>query len=660
MPLSALMCMVFLILSAAALPAQYINWAKSVESFSSEYGKYQYSAAQAIGPPDVWPAVESSPVAWSPRWPDKGEEYIELSFEREIDVRQILVVQSYHPGAVESVRLEDAEGKTRLIVNDEARRMSAAEAPLLRLRVAPAFRARKITLYLNSSKVEGYNHIDALGLLEREDEILPEFRKIRWPEEGEAVRLGPAVNSPYSEVHPVPGPGDSLLFFTRKKHPANYGNANSDDIWVSHWRKGEWQKAVNAGAPANTGGYNHLNAFTAKSAMAWCAGNMDGSGGSDQLYTLKWTGNGFAAPRSVKIRNFYNVSPNTSFHVSADEKVMILSLQRSDSRKSKDLYVSFAGPDGIWSEPENISSTINTVADEVTPFIDPEGEYLYFASRGHSGYGDFDIYRSKRLDESWLKWSEPVNLGEEINTAGWETYYSATADGKRTYFVRYLPGFESEIFEIRTSAREKDTDEYFVRIWIVDGESGLPLEAMVLSDIERTAIGIFGSTFSFYTKRSSSDKAVWIQASAPGYFTANSFWKPGSGNEITMALYPLRKGIIVPIENIFFEANSARLKEVSFPALNELAAFLMQHDGLVVEIAGHTNNRCSSSYCMKLSEDRAHAVVRYLISHGVPAAQLRHRGYGKSQPIDSNDTEAGRKRNQRVEVRIIETGEEKK
>jgi len=649
----------FFLLSPVALPAQRIYWADHVESFSSEYGKYQYSASQICGAPDVWPAQESSPVAWSPRWPDKGEEYIELSFDGEVNVRQILVVQSYHPGTVMDIRLEDREGNRRLIANDEKGRLSASDASLLRLRVHPAFQAVKVRLYLNTSKVSGYNHIDALGLLEQEDEILPEFREEDWPGERKAVRLGPAVNSPYSEVHPVPGPGDSLLFFTRKRHPDNYGNANLDDIWMSRKRKGTWQKAVNIGAPANSNGYNHLNAFTSKSERAWCAGNMNGSTGSDRLYAMKWTGSGFSPPEGVRVKDFYNVSPNTSFHISSDEQVMILSLQRSDSRKSKDLYVSFAGPEGIWSVPKNISSPINTVADEVTPFIDPQGKYLYFASRGHSSYGDFDIYRSRRLDDSWLLWSEPVNLGPAINTPGWETYFSMSDDGHSAYFVRYIKGYESEIFELRSTEPEQDTGKYLIKIRVIDAESGLPLEAKVRADMEGKLLDSFGSTFSFFIKHPALNKMMKIQASAPGYFTANSIRNPLTDKEITMALFPLRKGVIVPIENIYFEANSARLKGISFPALNDLAAFLMQHEGLVVEIAGHTNNRCSSGYCRKLSEARAAAVTRYLISHGVPAAQLQHRGYGKSQPIDSNDSETGRQRNQRVEVRILKSGEVK-
>jgi len=176
--------------------------------------------------------------------------------------------------------------------------------------------------------------------------------------------------------------------------------------------------------------------------------------------------------------------------------------------------------------------------------------------------------------------------------------------------------------------------------------------------VKKTAAGTVGSSFDLYTNLSELEKPLKIQASAEGYFTASSFWSREMGNEITLALYPLRKGVIVPIEHIFFEANSSRLKESSFPALNELATFLLKHEGLVVEIAGHTNKRCSSSYCLKLSEERAHAVVQYLIMQGVAPDQLRHRGYGKEQPIDSNETEAGRKRNQRVEVRILETGTE--
>ncbi len=653
MRLIRLVFFLFLTGCTTRLAAQEISWADGVISFSSEYSNAQYSAEEATGPPDVWPATESSAVAWSPRWPDKGEEYIRLSFGRPVLARQVLIIQSFNPGAVSRVLLEGAEGKQWMLYPDEKSLLSEVDAPILRLRSTAPFPIVSAAVFLNTATVEGYNHIDAVGLSEQEGEAVPDFLVSSDFNGRKVVPIGRAVNSEYSEVHPVPGPGDSVLFFTRKKHPANYGAANRDDIWYSVKENGVWQKARNAGAPANNTGHNHLNAYIPRSGYIWCAGHMGGSTGRDQIYRLQWNGGVSSAPEAVRIRNFYNVSPNTSFHVSADEKVMILSLQRKDSRGSKDLYVSFRGADSLWTEPVNIGQPVNTVADEVTPYLSANGRQLYFASRGHTGYGDFDIYRTERLDDSWLRWSMPVNLGSGINTAGWEAYFSVSAKEKNgpAYFVRYLEGRASDVFELPEKQKGKRIRR--VKIYVSDRESGRELSARIRASLGTNTWIPEGNELQIEERENNSDP-IRLQVTAEGYFAATAIIDSNVQDEMYIALYPLRKGVIVPIEHLFFEANNARIKSSSFPALDELARFLKDHKDLKVEIAGHTNNLCSSSYCLQLSEDRARSVMRYLTDHGVPASQLIAKGYGKSQPIDSNETEEGRKRNQRVEVRILE------
>ncbi len=87
--------------------------------------------------------------------------------------------------------------------------------------------------------------------------------------------------------------------------------------------------------------------------------------------------------------------------------------------------------------------------------------------------------------------------------------------------------------------------------------------------------------------------------------------------------------------------------------LNEVFQFLNKNDDLVIEVGGHTNGLCSPSYCDKLSEERARAVAVYLAQRGIPWDRLQFKGYGKRQPVASNDTAEGRRVNQRVEIKIL-------
>ncbi len=118
----------------------------------------------------------------------------------------------------------------------------------------------------------------------------------------------------------------------------------------------------------------------------------------------------------------------------------------------------------------------------------------------------------------------------------------------------------------------------------------------------------------------------------------------------------LAKGKTVQINKMYFDMNSYEINEGSKPALEEVYNFLINNDDIVVEIGGHTNDRCDSSYCNELSENRAKAVVDYLISKGIGNNRLSYKGYGKTKQVATNRTAEGRKKNQRVEIKILSIG----
>jgi outer membrane protein OmpA-like peptidoglycan-associated protein len=118
-------------------------------------------------------------------------------------------------------------------------------------------------------------------------------------------------------------------------------------------------------------------------------------------------------------------------------------------------------------------------------------------------------------------------------------------------------------------------------------------------------------------------------------------------------LIPIKAGTIIQLDNIFFEANKSDLKPESSASLDELVDFLKSNPNIYVEIGGHTNGLPNDAFCQKLSNDRAKNVVDYLTAKGITPEHLTWKGYGKTQPIADNATAAGRKKNQRVELKII-------
>ena len=119
----------------------------------------------------------------------------------------------------------------------------------------------------------------------------------------------------------------------------------------------------------------------------------------------------------------------------------------------------------------------------------------------------------------------------------------------------------------------------------------------------------------------------------------------------------LKKDLKLVLKNITFDMNSSDIKKENERSLLKIGKFLITNREVVIEIGGHTNNRCAEAYCNSLSENRAKAVLDFLVQNGVAQGQLKAKGYGSKEPIASNDSTAGRRRNQRVEIKILEAGD---
>ena len=118
----------------------------------------------------------------------------------------------------------------------------------------------------------------------------------------------------------------------------------------------------------------------------------------------------------------------------------------------------------------------------------------------------------------------------------------------------------------------------------------------------------------------------------------------------------LRAGSVVSIEKLYFKADSSAINMASLPVLDQVYDFLDAHDDVVIEVGGHTNGQPPHEFCDALSAARAEAVVDYLAGKGIPRQRLYAKGYGKRRPRATNRTATGRRRNQRVEIKVLSVG----
>jgi len=253
--------------------------------------------------------------------------------------------------------------------------------------------------------------------------------------------LSSNVNSNYAERLPIISPDGRTLYFARKYHPGNVPDQREksdyekykDDIWVSRRRSdGTWSRAKNIGAPLNDDSHNFVISVSADGKTLYLANKYRTS--KDGVSYSKKMGSGWSKPKALKIPNMYNRSRFVGYHVNVKEDVLIMAVERSKTEGGRDLYVSFRKNGDDWTEPKNLGKTINTASEEASVFIAADNKTIYFSSMGHPGYGGFDVFMSRRLDDSWTKWTEPLNLGKSINTKGNDYNYTIPASGEYAYF----------------------------------------------------------------------------------------------------------------------------------------------------------------------------------------------------------------------------------
>lgn len=330
-----------------------------------------------------------------------------------------------------------------------------------------------------------------------------------------------------------------------------------------------------------------------------------------------------------------------------------------------DIYVCVKDSKGEWGAPVNLGPTINTPFAERSPMLAPDMKTLYFSSDGHYGLGRLDVFMSRRLsDTSWTQWSEPVNIGKEINTSDNDYNYSLMPDGVSVFFTKFSSdGSDICVSQLPPNKRPEAVASIFGKVTDTQGKI-LPA-SIKWEDLETGAI--LGNLL---CDPSTGRYFITLPGGKNyGYYVEFAGYYPVSGNLNTEKLLTgkniehniimhsiddiLTGKVSIVLSNIFFNVDKADLKPESYPELNRLATFLKSNPSARLEISGHTDSQGSEQHNKTLSEQRAQSVRNYLVQHGCNADNITAAGYGASKPVADNTSEKGRAANRRVEFRIL-------
>jgi outer membrane protein OmpA-like peptidoglycan-associated protein len=272
------------------------------------------------------------------------------------------------------------------------------------------------------------------------------------------------------------------------------------------------------------------------------------------------------------------------------------------------------------------------------------------------------MYVCRRLDDSWTHWSEPQNLGPDINTPDWDAYYTVPASGDYGYFVSGKGSYGGEdIFRVKLPDALKPSPVVLVSGKVLDKKTGKPLAAQIRYELlpggKEVGVARSNPITGEYKITLPAGSNYGFRADAKGYIAVSEnldLTKQKKYIEIhkDLELAPIEAGQTIRLNNIFFEFSKSDLKSESFAELDRLVSMMQTSSAMEVQVSGHTDNVGSDAQNKLLSEARARAVKEYFVKKGIETKRLKTIGYGRTKPVATNDTEEGRQQNRRVEFTI--------
>lgn len=528
-------------------------------------------------------------------------------------------------------------------------------------------------------------------------------------------KLPEAINSELFEGLPILSADGNTLFFVRD---GLFGGKGQEDIWYSTKNAdGNWTEANNDLKNLNNKEGNFIIGENRESNTIYLRNAYDKKM-KDMISIVSSTfSNGeWQEPQAIPaLPDFGFRGKYYNMYLSHNEKYLFISMNISGTEGKEDLYL-LIKDNNVWSQPIHLGKNINSKEVEMSPFISEDGKFLFFASNGHGGYGDFDIFYSERLDETYKNWSNPTNLGKNINSTGFDAYFHMSHDNKVFYSstrgeAQYEDIYMSEMhffekkkrtviihdinnFEIITDKGGKEEKKFkFVNIeplrdflvtnkgdtlltgdladfdydivFQLDSGSQLKEKLMRLKNIKgyETLEELFVSEKILEGESmhlENLDAILQILDDIDrGVEELNNETKVNQDEPVTVTtpvkeeINPFPNGML--IKTVLHDYDSDKSKGIS---LIDIITVLKNNPYLIISIESHTDSKGSDVYNMELSKRRAESAKTYLLRQGISTKRIETKYYGESKPVvpntnkDGSDNPEGRDQNRRTEFKV--------
>ncbi len=497
-------------------------------------------------------------------------------------------------------------------------------------------------------------------------------KQIQNPVDFKPVHLGKNVNTEFNDYWPSLTVDETQLFTTVKLHDKESVSSFKEDIYVSYNEsvfysdtlQTQWTKAKPLPPPFTTLGNEGACSISADGRILFftrctCADGLEKC--CDIYYSVKQLNTWSEARKVPGLLNSeaWDAQPS----ISSTGTELYFASARKGGFGGQDIWVSKLNLEtGLWQIPENLGDSINTKGNEMSPFIHPDNQTLYFASDNWLGMGKLDLFLSRKNENG--KWTTPLNLGFPINTHKDDIGLITNSRGNLAYFASNRLNSDLDIFTFLLPEKIKPIPVKYIKGRVIDAKTKKTLQAKFsFIDPEKNQLLItsYSDAFTgefFISLPVNKDYLLTVQRDKYLFYSSNFILKTEidkmKPHILTVELQPIQIGESIILKNIFFQTASFELLEKSNYELNKLFQFLTENETITkIEIAGHTDNEGTKTYNIELSENRAKAVYNYLINKGIAKERLTYKGYGFDVPISENTTPEGKALNRRTEFKIL-------
>lgn len=489
---------------------------------------------------------------------------------------------------------------------------------------------------------------------------LVEYRKAvdtLRPPRGVFLKLDDAVNSKSEDYAPTLNmEANTMIFSSRRKKSQNISNAQlNEDIYVSKSFDGVWDETKFM-EEINTP-YNEGSACVSKDGktLYFSRCMAPGGMGNCDLYvsTLndedKWS-----RPKNLGL-GINSVAWDSQPSLSHSEDTLFFASDRIGGFGLSDIYYSVKLPDGTWSSAKNIGPIINTRENEVSPFMHPIYDVLYFSSTGHMlRFGDFDIFKSRRINGVWM---EPKSIGPLVNGAGSEYYFTIDSQSKNLYYARTEEGSKDlDIYSFPLPMEAQPNAIVSLQGTLRDSSTGNPYKGIVTVIDMTNGIEVAPKELrpdGSYSFDLIDDADYLLIIQGEDFFRIEQKVHMNGDTSIQIKV-PSIKFKSIQFTSMNFENDKANILPEMHADLDKIFNYLMDNPDVKLVISGHTDGQGDPKKNIDLSQRRADAIKKYILKNGViEESRITAIGYGSSKPIREEHSQEDMTLNRRVEFQII-------